>query len=279
MTCEGEYPNLLRIVWQQWKFAFFSAFFYWDALFLLLTIHLEVICNLEIHYSKYFNVITNQFPNQILEAKSNMDKKKLFFKIRVHNLTSFLLSLFFVFASVAFWIVACIIDESVIGIILSIFFTVLTVVIIFCVRGSILMVLMPEESLLFKRFGGVHEVQRILFEMNYDTIYSDHAIVMSNHYCYPTKDIEGLVAYNDILMIHKLVHKTNFVIDSYNVVITNNYGQQFTCQYSRNEEDKCNTVMLIIAQRSPNAVIGYSSAALAYVESNKLSLKDLKRIN
>ncbi len=24
-TCEGEYPDLLRIVWQQWKFAFFGC--------------------------------------------------------------------------------------------------------------------------------------------------------------------------------------------------------------------------------------------------------------
>jgi len=50
----GEYPDLLRIVWQQWKFAFFGAFFYWRRTFF--------IANKNIYYDtcykRFFNKST-----------------------------------------------------------------------------------------------------------------------------------------------------------------------------------------------------------------------------
>lgn len=134
------------------------------------------------------------------------------------------------------------------------------------------LVLNPLSSDVFKKYGSEVEIQQILNEINNNIEYQDAKIIISKDYIIGKNDIESLVACEDVLGIHKMVHKTNFVIDYYEVVITDKFNNQVTFRYLRNEEEILNNVLNILALKCKNAKLGYTNEAFEYIRENKQDL-------
>ena len=122
----------------------------------------------------------------------------------------------------------------------------------------------------------MEDVEKILNEIEKHIEYEDENIIISKRYIYNKRDINGLVRCNDVLNIYKLVSKLNYVVNGYSVVIVDKYDYKITYNYSVRQEKTVNKVLLLLSNKCPNAVLGYSSEADEYVSKNKSKLVDKK---
>lgn len=130
----------------------------------------------------------------------------------------------------------------------------------------------PYSSDLFKKYGSPDKLNKILKEIEQTKEYEDKHLVISKNYISDKKDYEKITACDDVLGIHKLVHKTNFVVDYYQIVITDKYGQESTYTYGVKEEEKMHQLMTIIANKCKNAEVGYTSKEQQHIQNNKVKL-------
>ena len=140
-----------------------------------------------------------------------------------------------------------------------------------CIK-SLIVVIDPYKSDIFKKYGTIEELEKILQEIENTIEYQDNQIIISQNYVADKKDYERILAYKDILRVHKLVHKTNFVVDGYSVVITDKYNEEVRYSYSVKEEEKVNELILMIGVKCDNAKLGYTKETAQYVEENKVKL-------
>lgn len=136
------------------------------------------------------------------------------------------------------------------------------------------LVFKPEEASVFKKYGSPEEILKILEEINNTIEYEDKNLIISKNYISDKKNYSKIVAINDILGIHKLVHKTNFVIDYYQIVITDKYNEEITFNYTRNYEEKVNQLLLLIASKCPHAALGYTAKQREYINNNTIPLQN-----
>lgn len=137
---------------------------------------------------------------------------------------------------------------------------------------SVILIINPLKSDLFKRYGSPEEITNILDEIENTKEYEDKHLIISQNYISDRKIYSKIIACDDVLGVHKLVHKTNFVVDYYQIVITDKYGFEITYQYSVNEEEKCDKLLMMIAQKCKNAVIGYTKQEQEHIKENKQEL-------
>ena len=153
-----------------------------------------------------------------------------------------------------------------------IFFGFMGVVLSYVCVKSLLVVIDPYKSDIFKKYGTSEELEKILQEIENTIEYQDDKIIVAQNYVADKNDYERILAYKDILRVHKLVHKTNFVIDGYSVVITDKYNQEVRYSYSAKEEEKVNGLLVMIGSKCDNAKFGYTKEAEQYVKENKVEL-------
>lgn len=125
---------------------------------------------------------------------------------------------------------------------------------------------------MFKKYGNPEKVASIYQEIESTTEYEDYTLVISRNYICHRSRAEILVACNDVLAVHKLVHKTNLIIDYYQIVITDKYGEEFRFTYDKNEESLVNTLLIRIKGKCRNAETGYTQDELDHIRNNKVSL-------
>lgn len=130
----------------------------------------------------------------------------------------------------------------------------------------------PFKSDVFKKYGDPEKVASIYREIESTTEYEDHTMVISRNYICHKSRAEMLVACNDVLAVHKLVHKTNFVVDYYQIVITDKYGETLHFTYKKNEESLVDTLLVRIKGKCRNAEIGYNQDEFDHIRKNKVSL-------
>ena len=112
---------------------------------------------------------------------------------------------------------------------------------LFC--KSFILVINPAKSNLFKKYGSVEELEKIMEEIENTIEYEDNQIIVSKDYVADKKDFEKILAYKDILRVHKLVHKTNFVVDRYDVVLTDKYNFELSYSYPVKDEKKVDNLI------------------------------------
>lgn len=130
----------------------------------------------------------------------------------------------------------------------------------------------PFKSDVFKKYGDPKKVASIYREIESTTEYKDQTMVISRNYICHRSRADILVACNDVLAVHKLVHKTNFVVDYYQIVITDKYGEEFHFTYKKDEESLVNTLLIRIKGKCRNAEAGYTQDELDHIRKNKVSL-------
>lgn len=100
-------------------------------------------------------------------------------------------------------------------------------------------------------------------------IYEDYKIYASSEYILSKKNNYVLIAVEDVLCMYQYIHKTNFVVDETALVIVNKYGEKINIKYSKYDKDKIKGTILRLQPLCPNAVLGYNSDTLNYIDSHK----------
>lgn len=138
----------------------------------------------------------------------------------------------------------------------------------------IIVIIDPLKSDLFKKYGSPEEIANILNEIENTKEYEDRNLIISKRYISDKKDYSKIVACDDVLGVHKLVHKTNFVVDYFQIVITDKYGFEITYSYPVKEQEKCDKLLMIIANKCKNAKAGYTKQEQDHIKANKQELPD-----
>lgn len=139
---------------------------------------------------------------------------------------------------------------------------------------AIQLIIDPMKADVFKKYGSPKKVAKIIEEIENLKIYEDFHLIISQNYISDKNDYSKIVLCSDVLGVHKLVHKTNYRIDYYQIVITDKYNQTTTYQYNRNEEEKVNKLLLLIGSKCPNAVLGYTEKEWKHIKENSVALPD-----
>lgn len=139
----------------------------------------------------------------------------------------------------------------------------------------IVVIIDPLKSDLFKKYGSPEEIAKILDEIDKTKEYEDKHLIISKNYISDKKDYSKIVACDDVLGVHKLVHKTNFVVDYFQIVITDKYGFEITYSYPVKEEEKCDKLLSVIAYKCKNAKAGYTKQEQEHIKANKQELPNI----
>lgn len=136
------------------------------------------------------------------------------------------------------------------------------------------LVIEPKDSPIFKKYGGVEKLEKIMEEIENTIEYEDKRLIISKNYVADKKDFEKIVACEDILRVHKVVHKTNFIVDGYFLVVTDKYNFEMSYAYGVNEEEKVNKLILLIGSKAKNAKLGYTKEAEEHIKKNREELPE-----
>lgn len=143
---------------------------------------------------------------------------------------------------------------------------------------AIVLAINPMKDDVFKKYGTPENVSKIINEINQNKIYEDRNMIISKEYITDKENIAKLVACKDILGAHKVVHRTNFVIDWYGLEIIDKYRDSIGYTYGAKEENTVNQILGIIGSLCPNAEIGYTDKELKHINNNAEKLpKEIKQ--
>ena len=126
----------------------------------------------------------------------------------------------------------------------------------------------PLSSDLFKNFGSVENVQKIVKEINKTTEYTCKNLIIAKNYIADTRSYDKIMKCKDILGIHKLVHRTNLTIDYYALVITDKFKNEGSYKFYKDEEQLIDELMQILKDYCPNAYLGYTQAQREHIDNN-----------
>lgn len=141
------------------------------------------------------------------------------------------------------------------------------------IKGLIIFV-DPTKDPVFKKYGSPAKVASIIDNIEKHKIYENKNIILSDKYYFNKHDYSDLVAFDDILGVHKLVHKRNFYIDYYAVQIIDKYGFEHSITFRPKEENECNKLLEIFADRCLFAEIGYTDKEREHIKNNTEKLPD-----
>ncbi len=143
---------------------------------------------------------------------------------------------------------------------------------------SLSLAINPINADVFKKYGDPENINKIIKEIEQNKIYENEDMIISRKYIHNKRNLEKLIACDDILGAHKIVHKKNFVIDYYEIDIIDKYRQHSSFIFDTSKESEVNNILLLLSQICQNAVIGYSNAELNNINNNAVELPtEIKR--
>lgn len=197
--------------------------------------------------------------------------------VRKENIKAFLSTLFwglgFTGMGIMFLIGVIIEEISLLGIIACLFMIPFGIFIDCKAIEYLKIVINPLSGPVFKKYGDESKIQEILNDINNNIEYQDRRIILSKQYIMEKNNIESIVPYENVLGVYKSVHKTNFVVDYYKIVITDKFNDSVYITYPRDEEEIMDKVISILALRCKNAKFGYSNETFKHINENKQDLK------
>ncbi len=142
---------------------------------------------------------------------------------------------------------------------------------------AIILSINPLKDDVFKKYGSPQKVSKILNELEKNKIYEDKNMIISKNYISDKRNIAKLVACEDVLGAHKVVHKTNYIVDYYAVQIIDKYRHSTGYTYGVKEEETVHKILSILDKICPNAEIGYTNEELKNINNNAIKLpKEIK---
>ena len=101
----------------------------------------------------------------------------------------------------------------------------------------------PLKASVFKKYGDINSIIKIIDEINNTIEYEDNIIVIAKEYIYHKNDYSTILAKKDIKHIHKTLYRVNWMKRAYEVSIVDKYNDVFHYKYHYTKES---TVDLII---------------------------------
>lgn len=119
-------------------------------------------------------------------------------------------------------------------------------------------------------------IDKIIDEINLDYEYTDSKMIIAKNYLIAKNDYRKIFSYNNILGIYTRVHKTNFTIDEYSIVISDKYNNIELFDYSPNEKHVMEETFMRLIPKCKNARFGYTNETLQYIKDNIVPIPDVK---
>ena len=182
--------------------------------------------------------------------------KKKYIKISINNLFGVIL-LFFIFVFLIFIISMIITDKF--NVIYLIF---ISLFLLFDCYGCVLnfeqflysrkIAKNPELSALFKRYGDIKKIEKIIKEV-YDNIeFEDDVLIISKNYILAKKDIETLIKCDDVLEVNKIIHKFNNTPTHFSILLKDKFSDRLFFKYSRNQKKNIDKAIILIQSKCKN---------------------------
>ena len=178
-------------------------------------------------------------------------------------------------------IISCIVnsepvDMNIFEIILAVVFWGLIVMVdFFSIKEfikSVSIIINPLKADVFKKYGSPEKIETILNEIESTKIYEDNQLIISSNYISNKNDYSEIVACKDVLGAHEQVHKTNFIIDYYQIVIIDRYNETIKYTYEKNEKDRVDQILMTIGAICHNAEIGYTKKEWENIRNNSTNI-------
>ena len=134
----------------------------------------------------------------------------------------------------------------------------------------------PRKCSVFSKYGNEEQISRILWEISNTKEYESKHLVISRNYIYNPKEIVSLVACDDVLGVHKYIHKTNWIVDEIALDVTDKYGAIH--RFDVESEEKCNELLKYLMYKCRNAKFGYSNEQQEYIKQNVIPVQDVREI-
>jgi len=128
-----------------------------------------------------------------------------------------------------------------------------------------------EKHKLFKKFGCVNNVERIVLEAMNNFLYEDERIWITKNYLIFRNDYTKIVNLQKVLAIYGYVHSINITTTGKGIVLIDEYGEEFLIYYPYipfYTVKKLQRLFDILLPLCPKAHVGYSPKTLRYIEEN-----------
>lgn len=155
-------------------------------------------------------------------------------------------------------------------IIITLIFALLAIFFLYNTFKNFYYFIYPSKSDVYKEYPNLNE---ILTEINTSIEHEDQQIIISKRYMISKKDYRILILLNEILAFYIYAHKTNFVVDEYDIVAIDKYGIAHYFKYEPGQKEIMNNTLFFLQHKCPNAKFGCSDETLKYISDNKISKK------
>ena len=126
----------------------------------------------------------------------------------------------------------------------------------FCKK--IVLIINPFNSAVFKKYGDIQCVENIYREIEATTEHEDDVIIVSKNFLCDKRRAEVLIACDDVVELHKVIHARNLIVVYVEIVITDKFGDEHNFMYKTHRADECDSLLNHIAGKCKNAVVGYT---------------------
>lgn len=121
-----------------------------------------------------------------------------------------------------------------------------------------------------------NEIDSIFDEIFSSIEYQDNEVIISQKYMLSKKDYRLLVNLDDVLIVYIREHKTNFVTDSYGIVVVDNHNNSY---FYPNPKEAVNNILNILLYKCKNAKFGYTDENFKYAMQNTINSNNDEKIN
>lgn len=122
-------------------------------------------------------------------------------------------------------------------------------------------------------------IDKIIAEINSTYEYEDSEMIIAKNYIIAKNDFRKLFSYSNILGIYTRVHKTNFVVDKYSIVVSDKYNNIELFDYSPTKKHIMEETLSILIPKCKNARFGYTNETLQYIKDNIVPIPDYEENN
>ena len=101
---------------------------------------------------------------------------------------------------------------------------------------SAILAINPLKCSVFKKYGSLEQVHRLVQEIEQSKEFDDGNIIISQDYILDPKDVEGLFLCDEVIEVHKVLSAYRCVVDDYYIEITDKSGSSHRFNYKIGEE-------------------------------------------
>lgn len=151
---------------------------------------------------------------------------------------------------------------------LVIFFIFLVISVLFIIYGADYK--KGENSRYLKKHPGILE----LADTFTNPVFENDYIIVSDKAIADKKNFLSIVAIDDVLAVYESIMRTNGIVTSHTVTLCAVDGRNLEINVFAKNRDAKDELVLTISHYCPNAMVGYSSETMEYVDAKRKEYKE-----